>query len=45
MGSTLVLSGSSLQGHNRILPVTLVMRNDQLPYNTTWSGVPAQRTI
>ncbi len=45
MSGTLVLSGSSLQGHNRILPVTLVMKNDQLPSNTTWSGVPARRLI
>ncbi len=45
MSNTLVLSGSSLHGHNRILPLTLVMKNDQLPSSTTWSGVPAQRTI
>jgi acetyltransferase-like isoleucine patch superfamily enzyme len=45
MSNTLVLSGSSLHGNNRILPLTLVMKNDQLPSSTTWSGVPAQRTI
>ncbi len=45
MINTLVLSGSSLQGHNRILPITLVMKNDQLSSNTTWSGVPARRLI
>ena len=43
MSGAFILSGSSLQGHNRLLPLTLVMKNDQLPANTTWSGVPAQR--
>jgi hypothetical protein len=43
MSNALVLSGSILQGHNRILPWTLVMKGDQLPHNTNWSGVPAQQ--
>ncbi|CAF4706532.1 unnamed protein product [Rotaria sp. Silwood1] len=34
MSNTLVLSGSTLQGHNRILPWTLVMKEDQLSPNT-----------
>jgi hypothetical protein len=45
MSSTLVLSGSTLQGQNRLLPLTLVMKNDQLPRNTSWSGVPAQQIV
>ena len=43
MSSTLVLSGSTLQGQNRLLPLALVMKDDQLPPNTNWSGVPAQQ--
>jgi acetyltransferase-like isoleucine patch superfamily enzyme len=45
MSNTLVLSGSVLHGHNRILPCTLVMKNEQLPPNSKWSGVPAQQII
>ncbi|CAF1342580.1 unnamed protein product [Rotaria sordida] len=45
MTNTLVLSGSTLQGQNRILPWTLVMKEDQLPPNTSWSGVPAKQVI
>jgi hypothetical protein len=40
MSNTLVLPE-----YTCILPLTLVMKNDQIPSNTTWSGVPAQRTI
>ncbi len=43
MNGTVVLSGSILQGQNRLLPWTLVMKGDQLPPNTNWSGVPAQQ--
>jgi hypothetical protein len=43
MSNTLILSGSILHGENRILPWTLVMKDDQLPSNTSWSRVPAQR--
>ncbi|CAF3778139.1 unnamed protein product [Rotaria sp. Silwood1] len=43
MSRSVVLSGSILQGQNRILPCTLVMKDDQLPYNTNWSGVPARQ--
>jgi len=43
MSSTLVLGGSSLRGYNRILPLTLVMKDDQLLPNTNWSGVPAKQ--
>jgi acetyltransferase-like isoleucine patch superfamily enzyme len=43
MSNTLIFPGSILHGNNRILPLTLVMKNDQLPPNTTWSGVPAQQ--
>ncbi|CAF4135124.1 unnamed protein product [Rotaria sp. Silwood2] len=45
MSNTLVLSGSILQGQNLILPWTLVMKDDQLPPNTNWSGVPAKQVI
>ncbi len=45
MSSTLVLSGSTLQGQNRLLPLTLVMKDDQLLPNTIWSGVPAQQIV
>ncbi|CAF4034843.1 unnamed protein product [Rotaria sordida] len=45
MSNTLVLSGARLQGQNRILPWTLVMKDDQLPPNTNWSGVPAKQVI
>ena len=41
----MVLSGSTLHGRNRLLPYTLVMKNEQLPYNTHWSGVPAQQVL
>ncbi len=43
MSNTLIFPGSILHGNNRILPLTLVMKNDQLPPNTTWSGVPARQ--
>jgi hypothetical protein len=45
MSNALILAGSTLQGQNRILPLTRVMKNDQLPPNTNWSGVPAQQTV
>ncbi|UJR18968.1 hypothetical protein I4U23_022097 [Adineta vaga] len=38
-----VLAGSTLHGRNRLYPLTLVMKYDQLPLNTTWSGVPARQ--
>ncbi|CAF3873590.1 unnamed protein product, partial [Adineta steineri] len=43
MSDAVILSGSTLQGQNRILPITLVMKDDQLIPNTNWSGVPAQQ--
>ncbi len=45
MSNTLVLPGALLEGKNRILPLTLVMKNDQLQFNTNWSGVPAKQII
>ncbi|CAF3978740.1 unnamed protein product [Adineta steineri] len=45
MNSTLILSGATLHGQNRILPLTLVMKDDQLPSNTDWFGVPAQQVV
>ncbi|CAF0942581.1 unnamed protein product, partial [Didymodactylos carnosus] len=44
MSGAYILSGSTLQGRNHILPLTLVMKGDQLPFNTNWIGVPAQQT-
>ncbi|UJR34437.1 hypothetical protein I4U23_021844 [Adineta vaga] len=38
-----LLSGSTLHGQNRLFPYTLIMKNEQLPFNTHWSGVPARR--
>ncbi|CAF1502925.1 unnamed protein product [Adineta ricciae] len=43
MSNSIVHPGSILKGRNRLLPLTLVMKSDQLPYATVWSGVPAQR--
>ncbi|CAF1420302.1 unnamed protein product [Adineta ricciae] len=43
MSYSMVLSGAILHGQNRLLPYTLVMKNDELPFNTDWSGVPAQQ--
>ncbi|CAF4481402.1 unnamed protein product, partial [Rotaria sp. Silwood2] len=43
MSNTLILPGATLQGQNHILPWTLVMKDDQLPPNTKWSGVPAKQ--
>jgi len=45
MSGTLALSGLILQGQNCILPLTLVMKDDQLPPNSTWSHVHAQQTV
>ncbi|CAF2830177.1 unnamed protein product [Rotaria sp. Silwood2] len=45
MSRSNVLSGSILHGRNRLLPFTLVMKNDQLNFNTVWSGVPARQLI
>jgi hypothetical protein len=45
MSMSTVFPGSTLNGQNRILPYTLVMKNDQIPPNTNWSGVPAQRIV
>ena len=43
MSGAVALPGSTLHGHNRILPLTLVMKEEQLPANTNWSGVPAEQ--
>jgi hypothetical protein len=43
MSCSLIFPGAILHGHNRILPLTLIMKNDQLPPNTNWSGVPARQ--
>ena len=45
MSSALALSRSILHGQNRILPLTLVMKEEQLPPNTNWSGVPASQVV
>ncbi|CAM4846822.1 unnamed protein product [Rotaria magnacalcarata] len=43
MSRSNILPGSILHGRNRLLPLTLVMKNDQLTFNTVWSGVPARQ--
>jgi hypothetical protein len=43
MSGSVVLPGSTLGGRNKLLPLTLVMKNDRLPYNTVWSGIPARQ--
>ncbi|CAF4565110.1 unnamed protein product [Rotaria socialis] len=43
MSASLVFPGSTLDGRNRLFPLTLVLKSDRLPYNTHWSGVPAQQ--
>ena len=45
LNGTLVLAGSILHGQNRILPLTLVMKEEQLPPDTNWSGVPAKLVV
>ncbi|CAF1168778.1 unnamed protein product [Adineta steineri] len=42
MSSSIVMSGCKLLGNNRLYPGTLIMKNDQLPLNTHWKGVPAE---
>ncbi|CAF5161835.1 unnamed protein product, partial [Rotaria magnacalcarata] len=43
MSASLVFPGSTLDGRNRLLALTLVLKNDRLPYNTHCSGVLAQK--
>ncbi|CAM4808231.1 unnamed protein product [Rotaria magnacalcarata] len=43
MSASLVFPGSTLDGRNRLLPLTLVLKNDRLLYNTHCSGVLAQQ--
>ncbi|UJR29564.1 hypothetical protein I4U23_010781 [Adineta vaga] len=45
MSNVAVYSGSTLGGQNRLLPLTFVMKNDQLQPNTNWYGVPAQKIV
>ncbi|CAF4666490.1 unnamed protein product [Rotaria socialis] len=42
MSGSFVLAGCKLMGNNRLYPYTMVMKNDQLPLNTNWKGVPAR---
>ncbi|CAF1218143.1 unnamed protein product [Adineta steineri] len=42
MTSSIVMAGCKLMGNNRLYPLTLIMKNDQLPLNTHWKGLPAQ---
>ncbi|CAF3973115.1 unnamed protein product [Adineta steineri] len=41
MSGSIVMAGCKLMGNNRLYPGTLIMKNDQLPSNTHWKGVPA----
>ncbi|CAF0774841.1 unnamed protein product [Adineta steineri] len=42
MSGSIVMAGCKLMGNNRIYPGTLIMKNDQLPLNTHWKGIPAR---
>ncbi|CAF4117543.1 unnamed protein product, partial [Adineta steineri] len=42
MSGSIVMTGCKLMGNNRLHPGTLIMKNDQLPLNTHWKGIPAQ---
>ncbi|CAF3797091.1 unnamed protein product, partial [Adineta steineri] len=41
MSYSIVMPGCKLMGNNRLYPLTLIMKNDQLPPDTHWKGVPA----
>ncbi|CAF1065799.1 unnamed protein product, partial [Adineta steineri] len=41
MSGSIVMAGCKLMGNNRLYPGTLIMKNDQLPLNTHWKGIPA----
>ncbi|CAF1180004.1 unnamed protein product [Adineta steineri] len=45
MSYAIVMPGCKLMGNNRLYPLTLIMKNDQLPLNTHWKGLPAQSCI
>ncbi|CAF1428650.1 unnamed protein product [Adineta steineri] len=42
MSYSIVMPGCKLMGNNRLYPLTLIMKNDQLSPDTHWKGVPAQ---
>ncbi|CAF1415607.1 unnamed protein product [Adineta steineri] len=42
MSYSIVMPGCKLMGNNRLYPMTLIMKNDQLPPDTHWKGIPAQ---
>ncbi|CAF1459222.1 unnamed protein product, partial [Adineta steineri] len=42
MSGSYVMAGCKLMGNNKLYPFTLIMKNDQLPPNTHWRGLPAQ---
>ncbi|CAF0897146.1 unnamed protein product [Adineta steineri] len=42
MSYSMVMAGCKLVGNNRLYPLTLIMKNDQLPLDTHWNGIPAQ---
>ncbi|CAF1551551.1 unnamed protein product, partial [Adineta steineri] len=44
MSGSIVMPGCKLIGNNRLYPGTLIMKNDQLPLNTHWKGIPALST-
>ncbi|CAF1107439.1 unnamed protein product [Adineta steineri] len=41
MSYSIIMPGCKLMGNNRLYPMTLIMKNDQLPLNTHWKGIPA----
>ncbi|CAF1052225.1 unnamed protein product [Adineta steineri] len=42
MSGSIVMASCKLMGNNRLYPMTLIMKNDQLSLNTHWKGIPAQ---
>ncbi|CAF4101985.1 unnamed protein product [Adineta steineri] len=42
MSYSIIMAGCKLMGNNRLYPLTLIMKNDQLPLNTHWKGIPAR---
>ncbi|CAF3473432.1 unnamed protein product [Rotaria socialis] len=43
MCGSLIMPGCILSGGNRLYPYTMVMKNDHLPLNTHWRGLPARK--
>ncbi|CAF1542277.1 unnamed protein product, partial [Adineta steineri] len=44
MSYSIVMAGCKIMSNNRLYPMTLIMKNDQLPPDTHWKGVPARKS-